>query len=121
MTEFDNLDVGTEIRFKHGGEIIESGVAEGQISQVIQTSVGKAYTANLSDNCLEEDGDDCYLFVSPDQIITVLDYEIVFEAENWQVVKQDDEYFFDPLTEDMIPIQRSELSDALETMKGDTC
>jgi len=121
MAEFDDLDVSTEIRFRHSSEHIEAGVAEGEIFQVIQTSVGKAYKVKLEDNHSEEDEEQPHFFVSPDQVLTVVDYEVVFEAENWQLVKQDDEYFFDPITGNMVAVEFSEIFDALEKLEGDTC
>ena len=119
MPEFDDLDTGEQIRFKHFFDQIESDVAEAEIKTVIQTSVGKAYKVKLKKE-FRDNGVVSPLFVTPDQVIDVLDYEVLYSGENWQLLKSDGNYFFDPLRAKPVPVDLSEIKEAVDAVEGDS-
>lgn len=120
MTEFDDLDAGTAIRFKHFFDQVERKVAEGKVTTVIQTSVGKAYKIRVEEDYLGNDRMHSPVFVTPDQVVDVLDYEVLYRGESWKLLKSDSKYFFDPLNAEPVPIESSEISEAVTVLEGDS-
>jgi hypothetical protein len=114
------LDPGQVIRFEHFFDDVKGKVAEGKIVEVYWTSVGYAYKVDIRDSYIENESRDSSLFVTPSQVIAVIDHQTVYTGENWRLMKKDDQYFLDILNAKPVQVEVSELERAAAAATGDT-
>ena len=96
---------------------MKTDVAEGVLTAKYWTSVGEAFKLKIDQRYGQQSADREYDIVSSEQVIELLDYSQLYDAEDWALVEKNGQYFFDPLDAGLVPLELSEVRKAVSKVE----